>query len=251
VLLVHINQFPVGIYPDPLTVEGRAAWFSFAFWLRTVAAVELDIDTNEIQAGFRTYRREHGPAGEAFLCDQLENGAGYCRYLGQPDVFRKLLRQADPDLADTLASQWLAVEHRDSCDASCHRCLRDYNNMPYHALLDWRLALDMALLAAGVTTVDLTSNWGSVANPWQALTRQVAPNTLAKLGYGSPQQFGSLSGYVKQGGQPRVLLQVHPLWTEAHPKYEEARMAVRQVQPSAIIERMNPFQLIRRPTNYV
>ena len=180
VLLAHISQFPVGIFPNLLTVEGRAAWFSFAFWLRTVAAVKLNIDPNEIQAGFRTYRNDQGPAGEAFLCDQLENGAGYCRHLGQPDVFRSLLREADPDVVGTLAVQWLEADHSDNCDASCHRCLRDYNNMPYHPLLDWRLALDMAGRGSD-KTVDLTSNWGTFSNPWLTLTRQAIPITLAKL----------------------------------------------------------------------
>jgi DEAD/DEAH box helicase domain-containing protein len=87
VLLAGIDQFPEGVYADPQTVEGRAAWYSFAFWLRTVACAELDVDTNELQAGFRTHHDQYRPAGEAFLCDQLENGAGYCRYLGQTEVF--------------------------------------------------------------------------------------------------------------------------------------------------------------------
>jgi hypothetical protein len=74
---------------------------------------------------------------------------------------------------------------------------------------------------------------------------------LAKLRYGAPQQFGNLIGYVKQEAQLRVLLEVHPLWTEAHPDYQVALMAVRQAQPNAVIDRMNPFQLIRRPMVYV
>ena len=92
ILLAGIEQFPSGLYADPLTIEGRAAWYSFAFWLRTVACVNLDVDTNELQAGFRTYKFGDRPSGEAFLSDQLENGAGYCRYLGQPDDISSVIR---------------------------------------------------------------------------------------------------------------------------------------------------------------
>jgi hypothetical protein len=31
-----------------------------------------------MDAGFRTLQRNGQPAAQAFLCDKLENGAGYC-----------------------------------------------------------------------------------------------------------------------------------------------------------------------------
>ncbi len=123
ILLASINHFPEGVFADPKTVEGRASWYSFAFWLRTVACTTLDVDINELQAGFRTHYDQERPAGEAFLCDQLENGAGYCRYLGQPDNFVQLLTHADPDVSDSIAQKWIA--HQNVCDVSCNLCLRD------------------------------------------------------------------------------------------------------------------------------
>src|SRR5258708_7170628 len=56
ILLVSIDKWPVGIFADPTTVVGRAAWYSFAFLLRTAAAAQLDVDTLELQAGFRSTR---------------------------------------------------------------------------------------------------------------------------------------------------------------------------------------------------
>ena len=38
------------------------------------------------------------------------------------------------------------VKHGNQCDSSCYRCMRDYSNMSYHPLLDWRLGLDLANL---------------------------------------------------------------------------------------------------------
>lgn len=95
ILLVGIREWPLGVFADPTTAEGRAAWYSFAFWLRTVAGVHLNVDPQELQAGFRTLEVGGQPAGEAFLSDQLENGAGYCRFLGQLSEFNDLLLEAD------------------------------------------------------------------------------------------------------------------------------------------------------------
>jgi len=43
VMIVGIHEWPAGWFADPLTVEGRAALYSFGFMLRRTAAVRLDI----------------------------------------------------------------------------------------------------------------------------------------------------------------------------------------------------------------
>jgi hypothetical protein len=74
ILLVNIDKWPDGVFADPTTVEGRTAWYSFAFWLRIAAGYRLDVDALELQAGFRSLPGEGDqPIGQAFLCDQLEN----------------------------------------------------------------------------------------------------------------------------------------------------------------------------------
>jgi len=250
ILLAGINKFPDGVYADPKTVEGRAAWYSFAFWLRTVACTTLDVDTNELQAGFRTHPGQQRPAGEAFLCDQLENGAGYCRYLGQPDNFAQLLTHADPDVPDSIAQKWIA--HQDICDVSCNLCLRDYSNMSYHSLLDWRLALDMARIAANDLTVDMTSNWGTRPNPWQRLVEGTIPPIMRKLGYSERRQFGNLWGYTKNTQHhARTLIEIHPLWTEEHPAILEAVAEAQRLKPGNEIDYLNPFRVLRRPGEYI
>ena len=54
ILLVGIKKWPQGVFADPKTIEGRAAWYSFAFWLGIAAGAHLDVDSQELQAGFRT-----------------------------------------------------------------------------------------------------------------------------------------------------------------------------------------------------
>jgi ATP-dependent helicase YprA (DUF1998 family) len=215
-LLVDIKPpWPAGIYADPKTAIGRAAWYSFAFLLRVAAAELLDADTLELDAGFRTLPRDGRASAQAFLCDKLENGAGYCTRLADPSHFASLLAQADPGQQDSVAAKWLADGHAKDCDTSCNLCLRDFYNMPYHGLLDWRLGLDMARLAATGAVPDLTSPWGSVQNPWTRLV-DLLPSLLRRLEYDidPPRSFGSLRAFVrphKKPDQVRVLLVGHPL----------------------------------------
>jgi hypothetical protein len=255
VLLVGINEWPQGMYADPTVSEGRtagrAAWYSFAFWLRTAAATLLDIDTDELRSGFRTFRSPDGRvAAEAFLSDNLENGAGYCRYLGQPEVFEKILQQAIPE-GDTLAARWIADEHW-TCDTSCNSCLRDYGNLPYHSLLDWRLALDMARLAHGDNRIDLVTDWTGKGNPWQwTLTESNAiPTMLERLGYDHPVSFGDIRGYVHQRYR-KVKLEIHPLWQVDHSRLIEILEIVGDYYTDYEIDLMNPFHAIRRPSDYI
>ena len=64
VLLTRITRWPAGVRPVPTDaktpqalVVGRAAWYSFAFFLRTAASALLDADVNELEAGVRTTLR--------------------------------------------------------------------------------------------------------------------------------------------------------------------------------------------------
>ena len=245
VLLADVADWPAGVYADPSRGDGgsgvtsRAAWYSLAFALRAAAAELLDVDTLELDASFRTCSRDGKPAGQAFLSDKLENGAGYCRYLAAGENFARLLRQFDPGTPGGLASRWLEPAHAEECDASCNRCLRDFGNMPYHGLLDWRLALDMARLMRGGTSPDLVTPWETCANPWGRVTRCL-PQTLAQLGYGEA-VAGTLRAFVllhKLQPKRQVLIERHPLWTDSHPTYAAAVSAARSTHGAATNRRL-------------
>ena len=83
------------------------------------------------------------------MVEQLENGAGYTSFLGNADseiqfeVFLKQLLK-NGNIYEKLTEQI----HKETCDCSCYDCLRDYYNQKYHEMLDWRLGLDLAQIAA-------------------------------------------------------------------------------------------------------
>ncbi|MEH2210247.1 DEAD/DEAH box helicase [Nostoc sp.] len=254
ILLVNINQWPSGVFADPRTVQGRAAWYSFTFWLRIAAAAHLDVDSLELQAGFRSLVQNGAIIGEAFLCDQLENGAGYCQFLAQPNEFQQLIAQADPTIPNSIASQWINPhEHGSECDTSCNLCLRDYQNLAYHGLLDWRLALDMARLVSNPSSVvDLNSAWVNFPNPWLNLVQNRIPQTLQRLGYSSSVQFGTLTGYVHQNPQRRTIrILRHPLWNDEHPEWIAALADAQAQYPAYQVEPADPFMVLRRPGDCV
>ena len=258
ILLVDFDKWSDGVFADPAQIEGRAAWYSFTFYLRVAASAELDIDPTELSAGFRAINRNDTPVGQAFLSDKLENGAGYCRWFGKPEHFQLLLDQAKPEEPESLAELWMKEDqdhnHIHECDTSCNTCLRDFHNLPYHGLLDWRLALDMARIASSTETIDLKTQWGKVENPWKVLLQgdnAPVPTTMHRLGY-DLKNFGELRGYVKRGGTvKKIWIECHPLWTTEHLSYCAAVDDAKRQYPRYHVERMNPFKALRRPADYV
>jgi hypothetical protein len=86
-------------------------------------------------------------------------------------LLTQLMEQDDPSRANSIAQRWIdqtpplghldSIPHGLECDTFCNRCLRDFHNLPYHGLLDWRMALDMARIATAGAMADLTTNWGT------------------------------------------------------------------------------------------
>ena len=161
---------------SPLRVDGRAALHSFGFLLRRAVSVLLDISPLEISVGLRVTRYAGQIVGQVFLSDSLENGAGYCSHFAQPAELERLLRfMADPN--DSFLREILAAHHADGCQTSCPDCLRDYANLAWHCILDWRLAVDMARLALDANApVDLTTPH------WQPLVASAAQSYFQALG---------------------------------------------------------------------
>jgi Lhr-like helicase len=246
VLLVDIGAWPKGVFADPRKPEGRAAWYSLAFLLRKAAALLLDIRSTEIDVGIRTYGQPDDVRAQAFLCDCLENGAGYCSRLGEPQQFQALLRCAFEMAMGSPAGgpAWVSSEHAGACGASCPRCLREYGNLPYHGLLDWRMGFDMLriLQDGAAATVDLrTPIREGLENPWLRLVEgggDVLAGPASAFGF-TPSAEGSGRRFVKDGV---VLIESHPLWIDSHPVLQAA-----QASYGPGVRSVNPYRVGRRP----
>lgn len=172
---LDVRTGAVALYDQP---SGRAAYTSMAEALRRGAEVHLDLDPTELTTGLTPLRlplfgaeepdAKAQVAAAIYLADTAANGAGYAVELGQADQFERMLKST----LDDLRSSWDDAEHSDICDTSCPDCLRSYDNARRHALLDWRLALDMLELSAGV---EMTA---SRSLPEQAIWMDVAADAL-------------------------------------------------------------------------
>lgn len=253
VMLIDFNNWPKDVYADPQTVSGRAAWYSFAFLMRTAAATLLDVDIQELQAGIRTVELEGTPRGQIFLADTLENGAGYCRWLADSKNVSKLLASATHTDSTGLVSKWIQEAHAHQCDTSCNRCLQDYYNMQYHGLLDWRLALDMISLAKSAETqIGISLQDGATHSHWSNLTGgSNAPisRTLKQFGYEFNPDY-TLPVFVNDH-RNRALVSKHPLWSNSHKSLTKTIAKIQEQHPKYEVEAMDIFVAVRRPGDFL
>ena len=214
VMVLGIANWPAGVRTSPAGEEGlevRAALFSFGFLLRRAAADYLDVHEREINVGVRVVHDAAGCiTGQVFMSDSLENGAGYASLLGKPRETERLLQYIlgqppqTPDFNRFLVGALHAGPGGNECRTSCPDCLRDFSNLPYHPILDWRLGLDIARLALDpAAAIDFSVSY------WQGLDAAVAGPYFAAMPGWRQVTFAGL-----QAGQCGNVVEIitHPLW---------------------------------------
>jgi hypothetical protein len=126
VLLVSVTVIPpYSLSPGILSTEVALRTVSEA--LAKAACDLLELEAQELRAEFRPALTQDGQRGieaEIYLYDTLPGGAGFTREAGK--LGRSLFERAIEVLEQC----------PDSCDRSCYRCLRSYQNKFEHELLD-------------------------------------------------------------------------------------------------------------------
>ena len=221
ILLIEVHEIPKGILPNQRNEYWRAALYSFGFLFRQFAASQLDISPDELRVELRPVAEGETQKQQVFLADNLANGAGYCRHLGELDdtgepsrLIEFLHGMINPD--GNFASQLIA--HGEDCDSSCYSkgCMRDYSNMPYHPFLDWRLGLDVASLCLDKDyQMDLNKGyWSSLVDRVKKNLVELLPGLEHNNRYGVP--------VFESQAQKKAFILHHPLastekdWVEHH-----------------------------------
>lgn len=248
VMVLGITEWPAGIRTSPAGNEGlpvRAALFSFGFLLRRAAADYLDIHEWELKVGLRVAQdRRENVMGQVFLSDALENGAGYATLLGQPDECESLLKYVlgQPPQGTTFYDFMVGPKHAgvgpESCRTSCPDCLRDFGNLPYHSILDWRLGLDLARLA-----LDRTSPIDFNLPYWAGLDAAVAHPYFAAIGFEPLEIAGLQAG--KRGNVVEII--THPLWDHNADVPGLAAACREQTAKANVVQFKSLFEVLRRP----
>jgi len=243
-LVLGIRSWPASANASPVRVEGRAALYSFGFMLRRAAAVLLDVHERELKVGLRVTRGVGGQiAGQVFISDSLENGAGYSTYFGDPAEAERLLRFVLGGPQNSFWAPLIAPTHAGICQTSCPDCLRDFSNLAYHNILDWRLGLDLARLALDpAAALDFSPPyWAGVA------AAAAAPYFAAMPGGWQAATFGGLAAG-RRGPHTEII--VHPLWdtdpARLGPQAANARVQALAAGCQTVAFR-SIFEILRRP----
>jgi DEAD/DEAH box helicase domain-containing protein len=221
VLLLRIAVDSLNIELEPLSESRaagvRASYLSLAHLIRRQACRVLDVESDELSVGTRIVDLGTERVFEIYLMDTLENGAGYCDFLGQPEVFREMV--LSPLLPGGEAYKRL-VSHSDRCDSSCYDCLRDYGNAADHILLDWRLGLDLAKVAASEGSVRVPELTGY----WEPVVQRAALAIETGITNASITVQEGLTCVHSSGKLWAVL--IHPFWPVHHPNLHRLANAI-------------------------
>lgn len=242
----------------------NSALVSAVFLIRSVAADWLDIDPEEFDI-CHIRLAEIGPdqtdrcryTGEFTIADHLANGSGFTRCLSEniANVIKWIISAADSQPVPAENKEFLeklfSSSHRHSCEWSCYSCLRNFRNMRYHPLLDWRLGLSVIrMLSDPEYKAGLDGVWTSVElDGWR---NNVDKHTSAFISnFKRNYSIGSLKHGVPgfQFGNLYVVLR-HPLWDTKNPKgqlaewIESASNQGRQKNVRCV----DSFDISRRPS---
>ena len=256
-LLIEIKSVPDGINLDYRSVYARSALYSFGYLLRKFAAIkELDISPDELQVEVRPVRRDDNTVhGQIFLADRLANGAGYCRYLVDSSEngglrLKNLLEEIKSENSEFYLD---LVNHGHQCDSSCYKCMRDYLNMSYHPLLDWRLGIDLVNLC-----LEKDYPISLEASYWTPLVKSVKRNLLELIDNGNNMEWENRYGIPvlldRTGDPKKAFILHHPLgiYDENDPRPDEVGRVFAELKREGFsLRRINIFEAIRRVSKIV
>lgn len=145
ILCLRFKEIPRELDLDPAKPIVRSAFISMGYLLRKAACDYLDIDLAELNVDFRIVS-DNGQVGELFFSDAMENGSGFCKYLfDKKEDFKANLLEAFSNPQKNTNFWKMFQTHK--CFLACYDCIKDYSNLFYHDLLNWRLGIDMIYLA--------------------------------------------------------------------------------------------------------
>lgn len=237
VFTLTLNSIPKYLEINPITSSGsnfkstaiKAAFYSAAFYIQRVFADAEDIDPRELEIAAITENIVHTDGIERFsgkivLSDELANGSGFCEKLYN-DFSLYLERCINPNGdIDADSYSWSIHQQRkeENYVTSSYKGLMTYNNMNYHGMLDWRLAVNLLRLLSdpsykcGLDTDHFNEEGYAELENWSRDTDDICKlfiNTYDPLDYLSDNHSSTLVNgipCIKAG--PYGVIVIHPFW---------------------------------------
>jgi DEAD/DEAH box helicase domain-containing protein len=219
----------------------KAAWFSTATILQRAIALELDVDSLDIEiASVHKYKNDINniEGAELYLSDEHPNGSGLVNWAHKNwseliagcidpinhDKFSKLggFLRDECKRAQTLGQEWRSPD----------LLLKGFRNRHLHPLIDWRLGLELLSVIRdssyipGVTPY--FEDWGLGLQSSQEEFAEIAKNYCSAFGDGNiiPITDGSyLHGWISEDGKILDIV-AHPLWQLDHQMRDEVSKSI-------------------------
>lgn len=168
-------------------VSSKGAFHSAAYLLQRCLADLLDVSPEEIELAAITEQQlediTERSTGRIVLSDELPNGSGFVEYLHKNiDKFFEMCLK--PTSENRYTFSFLNKEHASTCKDSCYKDLRNYRNLNYHGILDWRLAVGLIRVLSDATYLaGLDGNWDYIEiNDWPEMADEYAQDFAITLG---------------------------------------------------------------------
>jgi DEAD/DEAH box helicase domain-containing protein len=240
----------------------KAAWFSAATIIQRAIALELDVDSLDIEiASVHKYLDENLSGAELYMADEHPNGAGLVDW-GSKNWTSLLAGCIDASGECSKLGRYI----RDECERAKGSgqqwrnpdlLLKGFRNRHLHALLDWRLGLELLSVMRDLDYIPGVSSsfetWGFSLKSWHEEAREIAKNYCSAFGEGEfePVMDGSyLHGWCS--GEDGEILEVvaHPLWeldTELRDSVSQSIVAFARSQSKVrFVRLLDSFNLSRR-----
>lgn len=262
VFRVELKNLHLTLEVDPFSSNkfksssSKGAFYSAAFLLQRTLSASLDIDPEEIEiAAIESIELPalNGVTGRRsasiVLTDELPNGSGFIKNL-YDNFYNYLKRCTDPQNSDDERYNYNILINRDCKDAS-YQDLKNYRNMSFHSLLDWRLAIGLLrLMNDNNYTSGLKDDDYSMPEllDWKKFTSELQKQFVDSFSENVVEStFGELKGFTLY--QNFKVIIVHPFWNvSAH--QPEDNILTRAIAIAGIdnIYFIDSFNLHRRPS---
>lgn len=196
----------------------RAAWFSAATILQRAIALELDVDSLDVEiASVHKVLDRNAGGGELYLADAHPNGAGLVAWAAAnweellegcvrgTGRFNRMGRLVREEISRAAREPWRGPD----------LLLKGFRNRQLHGLLDWELGLDLIAVLADEghrPGVDGLFEPAVDLEPWRDRAAAMADKYVASFSGCEPVHEGTVHGWTDVARPGEVVALVHPLW---------------------------------------
>jgi DEAD/DEAH box helicase domain-containing protein len=189
----------------------RTAAYSAAFLILRTFAEEEDINPDDINIlSLRRAINGDSILPEILFSDTLPNGSGFIQKLNDKLSYyiQKIL---DVNSDSKFVKDLITEEHQQECKTACPKCLKVYNNMNFHGLLDWRLGMSyLRLLLNSKYNAGLDNNWKDI----EVLNWKDNAKDMSKIlkHYFLNGVYNEIKGFSYITTNNKKIVMTHPLW---------------------------------------